>query len=306
MTKSERKREMRRDRPSSRSPPLLLPPAATCFPTLLLLLLSLLDPSNHATTSFLFSHGLATPEYDNNHHNNNNQSGRVGRSKRTKTYNYFAYGSNMASSTMNNLRNIVPISSPRFNVPGLPLVEPSYASVEPTGGCRDDEGDDDDAASSRHTSTNVHGVLYELSETDFGIVCRTEGVPFVYALHRCVVLPYEGDGKTAGEDALFMATRPSPNDDDGESVLRGGGVMAFTLRAAGGIWRMPGAGRDIPPSRSYINVLVRGAREHALDDSYARELERIRCGRTLIGDGISEEMLRVAECSRRRSSVKRS
>ena len=57
-----------------------------------------------------------------------------------KTFNYFAYGSNMFSSTMIELRQLQPISSTaavlpgyrlRFNVPGLPGIEPSWASVEP-------------------------------------------------------------------------------------------------------------------------------------------------------------------------------
>ena len=60
---------------------------------------------------------------------------------KSKTYNYFAFGSNMYTSTMINLRGIQPISSTaavlpkhelRFNIPGVHLIEPSSASVEPT------------------------------------------------------------------------------------------------------------------------------------------------------------------------------
>eukprot|EP00566_Odontella_aurita_P022843 CAMPEP_0113561894 /NCGR_PEP_ID=MMETSP0015_2-20120614/20226_1 /TAXON_ID=2838 /ORGANISM="Odontella" /LENGTH=140 /DNA_ID=CAMNT_0000463733 /DNA_START=261 /DNA_END=683 /DNA_ORIENTATION=+ /assembly_acc=CAM_ASM_000160 len=67
-----------------------------------------------------------------------------GDAKRTETkpreYNYFAYGSNMCSATMTALRGLNPLASTaavlpghelRFNVPGTPLVEPSWASVEP-------------------------------------------------------------------------------------------------------------------------------------------------------------------------------
>ena len=55
-------------------------------------------------------------------------------------YNYFAFGSNMASSTMTALRSLDPIASTAailpnhrlaFNVPGTAFVEPSWASVEP-------------------------------------------------------------------------------------------------------------------------------------------------------------------------------
>ena len=55
-------------------------------------------------------------------------------------YNYFAFGSNMASSTMTALRSLDPVASTAailpnhrlaFNVPGTAFVEPSWASVEP-------------------------------------------------------------------------------------------------------------------------------------------------------------------------------
>ncbi|KAL3765770.1 hypothetical protein ACHAW5_004177 [Stephanodiscus triporus] len=248
--------------------------------------------------------------------NNNNPTG----SKKTKTYKYFAFGSNMASSTMIDMRDVSPIDSTaailpghvlRFNVPGLPLVEPSWASIEPVvddepGGAATDDNDD---------VAVVHGVLYELSGEDFATICRTEGVPFAYSLHRCRVLPYAGDGKTAGADALRRAkagvggAAAGPDDDDdrrdddGRSnyttevskmtpMTTDWGVPAFTLRAARRGWRR---GRDAPPSRSYLNVLIRGAREYELDGAYVRELEGTRSGMTLIGNGLAEGMLRLAE-----------
>jgi len=186
-----------------------------------------------------------------------------------RTYNYFAFGSNMASSTMTNLRGLSPLASTaavlpshklRFNLPGAPLIEPSSASVEPSSG----DGD------------IVHGVLYTLSEDDFATVCRTEGVPLAYVLHRCNVVTYIGDGETAGLDALQS---------------RSSSVTAFTLRAARKSWR---DGRDIPPSQGYLNVLVRGAVEYRLDKSYLSYLESIKPGMT-IGNGLAEQALSLAE-----------
>ncbi|EED90104.1 protein with peroxisomal targeting peptide, partial [Thalassiosira pseudonana CCMP1335] len=150
----------------------------------------------------------------------------------TKTYNYFAYGSNMASSTMVNLRELSPLASSaavlpmhalRFNIPGLVGVEPSSAS--------------------RRWGEMVHGVLYKLSSADFASVCQTEGVPFAYCLHRCP---------------------QTINNNEW-------GIPAFTLRAARKEWRLPN--KDIPPSQSYLNVLLRGAKEFALDQSYVQKLE---------------------------------
>ncbi|KAL7525608.1 hypothetical protein ACHAXR_003587 [Thalassiosira sp. AJA248-18] len=215
----------------------------------------------------------------------------------------------MASSTMINLRNITPLASTaailpghalRFNIPGMPGVEPSSAAVEPTTSTTTMDND----------TSVVHGVLYKLTEEDFGTICQTEGVPLAYALHRCRVIPYVGDGKSAGDDALCrVIARDQKIDTEAGSIPDGNnnkasneqspkkdgwGVSAFTLRAARREWRQEG--KDIPPSRSYLNVLIRGAKEFALDASYVGKLENdIPVGKTWIGNGLSEEMLWMAE-----------
>jgi len=203
------------------------------------------------------------------------------------TYNYFAYGSNMCSSTMEKLRNLSPLASTaavlpghtlRFNIPGFPLVEPSSASVEPIDEIMD-------VGKFIEKGELVHGVLYKLTEEDFASVCSTEGVPFAYSLHRCRPIPYSGDGKHAGEESLRKL-------DDLNMTSKKWGVSAFTLRAARSTWRQ---GNDIPPSQSYLNVLIRGAKEFALDRSYLEKLQQIEAGRTFPGNGLSEELLRRAE-----------
>ena len=253
------------------------------------------------TTSYRWCHALATTttiaSATAKNENNDDRRGGGGRGRRSegRTYNYFAFGSNMAYSTMTDLRGVRPLNSSaavlpghvlRFNVPGLPLVEPSSASVEPVAGAGGGAGG---APSAADADAAVHGVLYELSESDFGTICRTEGVPFVYALHRCRVYPYAGDGGSAGEDALRRSTDAA--DEDAAERTRGG-VSAFTLRASREGWR---TGGDTPPSLSYLNVLLRGAREFALDDEYLRRLENIRGGKTLFGDGVAGGVLRLAE-----------
>jgi len=172
----------------------------------------------------------------------------------------------MASSTMVNLRNLKPIASTAavlydhrlaFNVPGTPFVEPSWASVEV------------------ETGSSVHGVLYKLSEEDFTRVCQTEGVPFAYRLHRCDVVPYIGNGEDAGMQADETKT-----------------IKAFTLRAGRKSWR---ESKDIAPSQSYVNVLLRGAKEFQLDQDYVKQLENIQCAQNVIGGGMAEKMLQFAE-----------
>lgn len=208
--------------------------------------------------------------------------------KEPRTYNYFAFGSNMCSSTMINLRNISPLASCaamlpghelRFNIPGLIGIEPSSASVEPV----DREMG---AFDKRHV---VHGTLYKLTERDFEIICSTEGVPFAYSLHRCRVIPYKGDGKKAGEEYLQRFLR---SDGDRVKSVDEVGAQAFTLRAARKEWR---GSKDTPPSQSYLNVLIRGAIEFQMDDDYVAMLKNIKPGKTLIGNGVAEQSLKWAE-----------
>jgi len=200
---------------------------------------------------------------------------------------------------MTAMRNLNPIASkaailPKhrlaFNVPGTALVEPSWASVEPTI-------DNNDSDTDTSAPSVVHGVLYKLSEEDFDAVCRSEGVPFAYRLHRCRVVPYLGDGNDAGRSALdsqMRTTKMDPKDAAGETCI---GVPAFTLRAGRKRWR--DSRTDIPPSQSYLNVLIRGAKEFNLDRSYLEKLEAYPAGTTIVGEGIAEGMLNFAEVSKR-------
>lgn len=212
---------------------------------------------------------------------------------KARTYNYFAFGSNMCSSTMINLRNTSPLASTaamlpdhelKFNIPGLIGVEPSSASVEPAIG------------------KLVHGTLYKLKEEDFNTICQTEGVPFAYSLHRCRVVPYQGDGKRAGDEYLQRLMdgkgKCYNKTETSEKVYNcdGIGVPAFTLRAARKEWRNS---RDIPPSQSYLNVLIKGAIEFKLDEAYVRMLKDMKPGRTL-GNGLAEQLLIMAERRKRK------
>ena len=226
----------------------------------------------HLQSPHIFCNALAT-----NNNNNNNKS---------KTYNYFAFGSNMCTSTMINLRGIQPISSTaavlpkhklRFNIPGVPLIEPSSASVEPIDNDMSEEV--------------VHGVLYKLSEEDFAAICSSEGVPFAYSLHRCRVITYLGDGRNAGYTAAMqkaLGTDSNKQSTDTSNYE----VSAFTLRASRREWRRQR--KDIPPSQAYLNVLLSGANEFSLDKDYVQKLNSVKVGRTF-GNGLAEELLRVAE-----------
>ncbi|KAL3800633.1 hypothetical protein HJC23_006095 [Cyclotella cryptica] len=244
-----------------------------------------------------------------------------------RTYHYFAFGSNMCTSTMTNLRNLSPLASTaavlpchelRFNIPGIVGIEPSSASVEPvevTIASDNGRGEDDWIEEMVTNDQVVHGTLYTLDERDFATICQTEGVPFVYSLHRCRVIPYVGDGRRAGitslKQVLWETLSMDAKGADGNknshstttttttkritnSILQthNRGIPAFTLRATHKQWRtMP----DIPPSQSYLNVLLRGAMEYHLDEAYVTKLRNVKVGKTWVGDGLAEEMLRWAE-----------
>jgi len=163
----------------------------------------------------------------------------------------------MYSETMTSLRKLNPLSSSpaildnyklKFDIPGMPLIEPSWASVE------------------KCTDSQVHGVLYELTANDFDSVCRTEGVPFSYILQRCQVSLYE----------------------DVEMV-----TSAFTL-VKSPILLMNGSTSSVAPSKSYLNVLIRGAEEYNLDEEYIQKLKSIVSNKVMIGNGIAEDMLRLS------------
>ena len=215
------------------------------------------------------------------------KNGKVNKQQQDTFYNYFAFGSNMASSTMRNLRKLNPIAETAailpqyelvFSIPGTPLMEPSWAAVRPT--------EDDTSV--------VHGVLYRLTEEDFVKVCQTEGVPFAYRLKRCQVIPYVGDGINAGETRRLSGQSSSSSS---KTVVR-----AITLVDA----NEDNNKQNIPPSQSYLNVLLRGAKEFGLDRNYVQYLESIECGKTIVGNGVAERMLQFAEITSNNDKDKKS
>ena len=117
---------------------------------------------------------------------------------------YFAFGSNMASSVMVGRRGMRPLEPPSaalvrghelgFTLPGVPLVEPAFASLE--------RSSDAEAA--------CHGVLYTLSLGDWARLCASEGVPT--GAYRIVTVPAEryDDGAVVSAYSLTAGLLRSP------------------------------------------------------------------------------------------------
>ena len=189
----------------------------------------------------------------------------------------------MVPETMSALRNISPLSSTaallpnyklRFHVAGIPGLEPSAAAIEPVS-----------TSTTTTQGDRVHGVLYELTEDDFARVGSTEGVPSSYRWQACEVYPYVGNAQSAGEDAWRLAQTPTV-----ANLQRS--VSAYTLIAG-----RP-APNDIPPSKSYRDLLVEGAMLWNMDQDYVQSLEEIPIASNLFflcKDGLAKTLLQAAQ-----------
>ena len=150
---------------------------------------------------------------------------------------YFAIGSNMNPAVLRGMRRVDPLEENpgfvkgyrlAFNMMGTPGIEPSFASAEISADPNDE----------------LHGVLYNLTWSDWARVAATEGVPIGYSAVTVKVILY--DGRT---------------------------VDAVTLSA--GPWSRTPFNIDIRPSARYRELLIEGARIHNVSEAYCRKLEKI-------------------------------
>lgn len=139
---------------------------------------------------------------------------------------YFAYGANMHRDVLVRRRRLRPLRSEagtlhgyelRFDEPGLPLLEPCFASIRACSG------------------ELVHGVLHLLSDDDSRAMDGFEGAGYARVEVRAV-------GRTSGAvDAWTYVNR---------KALRGR-----------------------RPSRRYMTLLIEGARQHDLPESWIARLQ---------------------------------
>jgi hypothetical protein len=170
---------------------------------------------------------------------------------------YFAYGSNVSSATFRGTRGIDPAESwPAvlpdyrlvFDVPGLPYVEPGFASVRRVsdGSPGPDPGPPDPDDPLARYEREVHGMAYLVSDADWARILRTETG---YAVED-VTLVRSSDGAS-----IEAATLAYPSLD---------------LGAAG---TMP----ELLPSARYLGIIRAGAEEWSLDEGWRAWLrERVR------------------------------
>uniref|UniRef100_A0A7S4D514 gamma-glutamylcyclotransferase n=1 Tax=Heterosigma akashiwo TaxID=2829 RepID=A0A7S4D514_HETAK len=223
--------------------------------------------------------------------------------KQATTVNYFAYGSNMSPGVLQGLRGIQPLSQTpavlygyrlRFNLPGMPGLDPSFASIEPVTKKRG-MGGKLPAAATDYGLSEVHGLVFELRQQDFRHVCRTEGVPYAYSVrsvvldtytphHRC---PEEGEDKTRDHNH-HKPISPSPGQRP--ATLQAQTLVSPPLAAL----RTP-LGRDVAPSPSYLQIMREAARAGGLDPRWQRHLGGLRASPWALGGGLAGPAARLGE-----------
>ena len=181
---------------------------------------------------------------------------------------YFAHGSNVNTKTMKGTRGITPSAAyPAvlpgyelvFNVPGLPFIEPAFASVR-----RVVTGKTDDAPSRfARFATETHGVAYVVTDEQWRTILRTETsyVREDVTLERFLPAStrVDGDAPPATPQKIFATTLVFADADVGGVALcpaRGTWVCFARARTSGAstraggstfAWRSRRTTRGFPP-----------------------------------------------------------
>lgn len=204
--------------------------------------------------------------------------------EKEKTFYYLAYGSNLASSTFLGRRGIRPLSATNvlcpgqilvFDLDGIPYWEPCFANIREvsqderltlhkriaTAGSPENvvkeymsELDRLVANSNGEVWKNaLIGVVYEVTETDYATIIRTEG---------------GGAGYKDVEVDCYVLPKVDEKGNSGPVTT----IRAHTLRAPP---EKVNQNSTSQPSPRYLNLLVTGAKEHSLPPAYTSYLSSL-------------------------------
>lgn len=200
-----------------------------------------------------------------------------------KTIYYFAYGSNLSSATFRGRRGIKPLSTTNvlcpgniltFDLDGIPYWEPCFANIREAPSMEQEKIRDGILAAEppervvqRYMSEleqlaasgsgeiwkdALVGVVYEITESDFATIIKTEGAGIGYKDIEvdCFVLP---------------------------PASKKGNVGPVTTIRARTLCAPPGreSSKHPQPSPRYLNILVEGAKEHSLPPAYINYLSSL-------------------------------
>lgn len=201
-----------------------------------------------------------------------------------KTLYYLAYGSNLSSATFRGRRGIKPLSATNvlcpgkvltFDLDGIPYWEPCFANIKDAPPREQEKirdiisaAESPEKAMQQYVSeleqlaasgggeiweNALVGVVYEVTESDFATIIRTEGAGIGY--------------KDIEVDCLVL----QPSDEKG-NVFPATTIRAHTLCAPPG---RQCSMSPAQPSPRYLNILVGGANEHSLPRAYINYLSSL-------------------------------
>ncbi|KAH7048236.1 hypothetical protein B0J12DRAFT_719394 [Macrophomina phaseolina] len=168
---------------------------------------------------------------------------------------YFAYGSNMSSSTFRGSRGIEPLAEVAAKIPGwtltfeiygMPYKEPGYASIVPVSsavGC------------SEKAPPEVYGVAYLVTREQYISILASEAGDIVY-------------------NTAELPAQPLNPDDDVVALLGDAARGAPALRVATLVSGFACSPSRLPSSR-YKGIMVQGGAEASLPDAYQAYLDHL-------------------------------
>lgn len=179
---------------------------------------------------------------------------------------YFAYGSNVNTKTFNGTRGITPSAAyPAvlpgyelvFNVPGLPFVEPAFASVRRVVG----EKPNTAPSTGRFArfATETHGVAYVVTDEQWRTILRTE----TSYVREDVTLELFFPATAEGEIRAGPSGKTHP---EGAPQKIFATTLVFADADVGGV--------ALLPSARYLGLIREGADEWKLDKNW-REYLRV-------------------------------
>lgn len=124
-----------------------------------------------------------------------------------------------------------------FDLSYASIVEPSYANLQ------------------RKPGATTHGILYELEARDMELMDRMEGNGRTYVREEFICDLYPGE-PTLPTDAC----NPDGSIRVSAYICHANNLSKVVLK-------------DTPPSKRYLDVLIRGAKHHGLDSKYVSWLE---------------------------------
>lgn len=189
-----------------------------------------------------------------------------------RTVLYLAYGSNLEYVTFQERRGIRPLAAVNvlceelaltFDLSGIPYVEPCFGNVQ-----RRDPSPGTGRVDFSTMFPPLHGVVYEVTASDYGHIIATEGGGYADVLVACTPIDTP---RTTSEEAGILRTP----------------FKAHTLLA-------PSSGRQSldrgsQPSERYLNLIRTGAAEHSLPKAWREYLDTFKAFRiTTLGQRIGK------------------